>query len=225
MKHIFKKTASVIMAASMALSFASCSKKNDAEKSKEEGNLAAGNAAAFAGVSEADLPYGATVTQLTPDIDGVPVMTEYDHRFLTAEEGTLVCNYFAGIALKDTDMFTSSIYPPYLDFRLKYQNGITAEEFVTGQYETVKQYTGCDFEFTYIMVTSCLGEGEFDFSSFDRILLDQSAGANITDRKYLQIDCMYNNLSDGSNYSLKNRIGGEISLCLYTVDGKPYLLT
>lgn len=225
MKHIFTRTAAALMAASMALSFASCSDKKDTD-SHNEGNLAAGNPEAFDGVSQENLPYGATVTQLTPDIDGVPVMTEYDNRYLTAEEGTLVCNYFAGIALKDADMFSSAVYPPYLEFRLKTLNGISTEEFVEGQYETVNKSTGGDFEFTYIMITDCLREGEFDnFSAFDNILLDMNPDAKITERKYLQIDCMYNDTTNGGNYSLKNRLGGEISLCLYTIDGKPYLLT
>lgn len=224
MKHFFIKTAAALMAVSMAFSFVSCSDKKDSDS--HEGNLAAGNPEAFDGVSQDDLPYGATVMQLTPDIDGVPVMTEFDHRFLTAEEGTLVCNYFAGIALKDAEMFSGSVYPPYLEFRLKTLNGISTEEFVSGQYDTVKNSVGGDFEFTYIMVTECLKDGEFDnFSAFDNILLDQNPDAQITDRKYLSIDCMYNDLTNSGNYSLKNRMGGEISLCLYTIDGKPYLLT
>ena len=221
MKKFFAVTSAAVLAASLA--FSSCSDKSGS--SSTEGNLAGGELGSDVNVSQEDLPYGATIMQLTPDIDGVPIMTEIDDRFLSTEEGTAVSEYFGSFSKKDESLLESATYPAVLDFRLKTEGNISEQDFIEKQYENIKSYTGVNFEFTYIMVNSVSGSGETDFSSYDNLVRDLDADANITDRKCITVDCMYQDLDNGGNYSLSNRIGNDVTLYIYTINGKPYVLT
>lgn len=223
MKKFFAVTSAAVLAASLAFSFSSCSDKSGS--SSTEGNLAGGELGSDVNVSQEDLPYGATIMQLTPDIDGVPIMTEIDDRFLSTEEGTAVSEYFGSFSKKDESLLESATYPAVLDFRLKTEGNISEQDFIEKQYENIKSYTGVNFEFTYIMVNSVSGSGETDFSSYDNLVRDLDADANITDRKCITVDCMYQDLDNGGNYSLSNRIGNDVTLYIYTINGNPYVLT
>ena len=111
MKKFFAVTSAAVLAASLAFSFSSCSDKSGS--SSTEGNLAGGELGSDVNVSQEDLPYGATIMQLTPDIDGVPIMTEIDDRFLSTEEGTAVSEYFGSFSKRTSPCLKA---PPTLLF-------------------------------------------------------------------------------------------------------------
>ena len=128
MKKFFAVTSAAVLAASLAFSFSSCSDKSGS--SSTEGNLAGGELGSDVNVSQEDLPYGASIMQLTPDIDGVPIMTEIDDRFLSTEEGTAVSEYFGSFSKKEESLLESATYPAVLDFRLKTEGNISEQDFI-----------------------------------------------------------------------------------------------
>ena len=230
MKNIITNAASLLIAAALAAPLAACSDKDSSSGSagsihSDEGNIAGSVLDDDVNVAQEDLPYGATVMQLTPENDGVPVITEFDYRFLSNEEGKKAAEYLSSLALKDVSLLEGSTYPPSLSNRLAREGSLTSQEFLDEEYELITSYTGGDFKFTYYLINNVLTEADTDFSSYDKLVLDSDPNAEITDRKYVEIECLYSLTSSDGSYSLTNRIGSDIALYVYTIDGGVYVLT
>lgn len=84
MKNIFRRAAVIAAALGMALTSFSCAGKNSSADESGHGNLVGNSPPDGVHISEDEMPYGSTVTQLKID---VPVPIEYDYRYMTEEGG------------------------------------------------------------------------------------------------------------------------------------------
>ncbi len=230
MKKLLRCFEAALLSAVTVLSLTGC-KKDDASSVKDIADQ-------VGDVSEADLPYGSTITQLRPGQDeGVNIMTEYDHRFLTEEEAVKINDYVTALNTCDGALLDKTVHPVYLDY-LKEQNDITdSTEYVTQLHDKLKTdyMQNKDFDLNYVLVNSCLDESaddvETNFSSLDTVLdscaAEQGKDAvspKITSRKLVGIDIMFALEDDNSSYSLSYRSGKDQMLYIYTIDGQIYIL-
>ena len=50
--------------------------------------------------------------------------------------------------------------------------------------------------------------------------------AKVTDKKVFMVNCTYNKPDDPNGvYSLQMRIGDYVDVAVYTIDGKPYIIS
>lgn len=225
MNKIFTRVAAVLAAVLMAASAVSCSdnKKND-EKAKSEGNLAGGDLPENANVSEENMPYGSEYKQLSKDTDGVPMSVEYDPRYMTDDEAKQVVNYFWSLSSKDPSYLEKAVHPDLLKYRLDTAK-TTAQDFLNSEYELIKGYTGSDFTFTFALVDGMLKD-ESGFAAYDELIKETMPDAKITDKKVFMVNCTYNRPDDPNGvYSLQMRIGDYVDVAVYTIDGKPYIIS
>ena len=225
MNKIFKRAAAVLAAVLMAASAVSCSdnKKND-EKAKSEGNLAGGDLPDNADVKEEDMPYGAQYKRLTVEDDGLPMSIEFDDRYMTDDEAKQVVNYFWSLSSKDPSYLEKAVHPDLLKYRLDTAK-TTAQDFLNSEYELIKGYTGSDFTFTFVLVDGMLKD-DSGFAAYDELIKETMPDAKVTDKKVFMVNCTYNKPDDPNGvYSLQMRIGDYVDVAVYTIDGKPYIIS
>lgn len=165
MKNIFKRAAVFAAALGMALTSFSCAGKNSSADESGHGNLVGNSPPDGAHISEDEMPYGSTLSQLKTD---VPIPIEYDNRFMTEEEGRKISEYFAAVGTKDADMLADASYDSYLELNFESMNVSSLQEYVEGYYESIKSYTGEDYEFSFITVTD-VTEDESVYPYYDNI--------------------------------------------------------
>lgn len=225
MKKLFIKAAVLIAAAALAMPLSSCSGDSDSSDGNSGGSYVVAPNDEDAYISADELPYGTTLTKLTAGVGDVPVSIEYDNRFMSEEEATLVSRYLTSLGTQDADMLEETAYPELLDYTLEILGAESAQYFADTEYELFKEYIGADYTFDYFLVNNVLTTGEYDFSYYDNDILAIAPDAKITDRKYVEVECQYV-LKDGEGSgSLSTRIGNDLSLCIYTINGKIYVLT
>ena len=83
-----------------------------------------------------------------------------------------------------------------------------------------EKYT--DYSFDYVVVEQYATDEDIDFGRYDEIVFDADPDAKITDRKRLSVDAIDN--QQGSR-SINYRMGGYIDVYIYTINGKPYVLS
>lgn len=214
----YKKIAAFIVAAALSAAAVSCS-SSDTSDEQVSGNLV-GSPSGDANIKENDMPYGATFTSITSENSGVVI--EYDYRYITEEEAIAVSDYFISVSSNDPEMLESTVYPEFLQYTLELIGAKTAQDYIDTEYDGYKYYIGDDFVFNYLIINDLQTEGDFDFSGYDQILHELSPDAEISGRKMVYTECLYKTSETGGSYSYHT--GSDTPLCLYTIDGKAYVL-
>ena len=214
-----KRILAVISAAALCLSLASC-------ESKEEGNNLVGTTNAD-NLKEDEMPYGATLTELKPASDqNLKIITEYDHRYLEKEEVYLVADYLYALSVKDADLISKTFHKDSIDYIINYSTAESLEDYMNVTYDSLCSMLGEDFEFTYIDITEFSNtESDPDiFEAADLRLTSENLG-KVTSKKCVTLGgvTMYA-LADGSDKLLDNALTTPISVCIYQIDGKYYIV-
>ena len=153
MKIRSKKAAIFASAIMLTFSLVSCgSKDSSSSENKVESNLV-GNVDKDVNVSSDEMPYGATYKQLDTQYDGVPIVVEYDVRFVQDEEGKLVSDYFSAISTKDGEKLKSVSYEKLMDTRIKDNNCSDIQKLAELMHDSfaTEHNIGSDFTFNFLL--------------------------------------------------------------------------
>lgn len=199
----------LISALALAVSFTGCDSKSS--DSSSSAVTASANPVA---------DYGGNMTKHWAK-DGYEITTEVDYRYVTEDEAKKLAKYIAALGRSDGKLMEEALYPAALEYVKNANSCSSAEEYASKLHQQLKQFAGEEFEFDYAAVEAYAGEGDMDFSKYDKIVLDADPDAKITDRKRLSVDALF----DGSNKSMNVRMGGYIDVYMYTINGVPYVLS
>lgn len=213
----FKRIIASLLAVSCMASAAGCKDDHD-HKMVDTGDVS--------DIAQEDMPYGSTMTHLKTTTDETLAMDiEYDNRFLTEEEARTVADSIKALNTCDTKLWEETLPGGYVYYLMSVTSSESVESFLGGRREAIEEaYTGKGFDFNYIMVNSCVGEDENDFSDVDAQLEKAGVKGEITSRKFIGIDMYYTLPDDTSSYSLKAKSGADYYLNVYTIDGEVYVM-
>ncbi len=125
-------------------------------------------------IAEEQLPYGATISS-----DSSRSMTfSYDKRFLDDALVDKLYTYYHAIETKDGEAFGSVLFPLYHDYQLTalYENTLTDQDIIDRTYDSIKEYFGYDFAYTFVDVTNLASQiGESSSRDALAVMLDQLA--------------------------------------------------
>lgn len=135
-------------------------------------------------LSMQDLPYGSTLTEDSAH----DITAAYDKRFFDDDLANKVIGYYDAIQKKDGELFKSVVFPLYHDYQMKtvYEDKITEQQLMETTYDTIKEYFGYDFEFSYLNIDECVYQdgisGERDtLKQFLDDLSEQNGGKKISE--------------------------------------------
>lgn len=228
-------------AAAMIVACSSCGGKGSSseEATTKNPNELVGDAGDDVNISSDEMPYGATLFQMTEADYGVPATTEVDSRFFNEEEARLICNYFWAICSKDGDLFSSVSYPAYLDHILSDNNYGSAKEYMEDYYNEYYTVIGTDYEFSYIYAADCKNtDSGFNFEKYDQIIRDIAPDAKVTSKKAVPVYLNYSAVDGNGGGEVIPRdtydfpVGGIelgdsgfIWICIYEIDGNSYVIS
>ena len=232
MKRIMRRTAAALTAAVLCAAVVGCSRKNE---NSSERNMV-GAASDGESVASEDLPYGAMMTSLSSEREEkLCIDVDFDARYFVKEgeeypEVFLAAEYLKALQEKDEAKMKEIFYEPYLIQQVLERNYKSVQEFLDKYYESLSEKLGGDFKFTYFTIDTCLNENESDevthFSSVDARLdtaAEEKLSQKVTSRKVLYMDVTVED-KDGNSHQLNSLIGSDISVYVYQIDGKYYLL-
>jgi len=211
MRISMRRTAALTAALALALSAVGCG-----GKSSSSGSTSA-TQSAVSPVSQ----YGGDMIKHWAK-DGYEITVEVDGRFITEDESKALAKYIAAISRSDGKLMEESVEPAVLKYVMDANGFADAGAYASYLHNSLMQYTGEEYEFEYATVESLVDESSgYDFSKYDKIILDAEPDAEITSRKKISADALY----DHTNKSLNVHMGGYIEVYLYTVNGVSYILS
>lgn len=103
-------------------------------------------------IAEDEMPYGSTVTEDR----SYGFTVSYDKRFLAPELVEKIAGYYRAIQEKDGTAFAALMFPCYHQYQMEqvYEGKVTDQALMDATYDTVKEYFGFDFAFSYIDITN-----------------------------------------------------------------------
>lgn len=219
----------IILLCAMSLVCVSCSDEKSGTSSTEGKALVSDTISEGINVAENEMPFGATMTDLVSDRDGVPISISYENRFMTEDEARKVSDYISAINSCDAELMKNTCYPSYLDYLVTEYENTDVQNYLDTRHSNIKSsYTGGEFDFNYILINSLMDENDNDsdtgFSILDAKIHENSPDAEITSRKIVGIDILYTLDEDNGSYSLTTRTGSDMMLYIYTIDGQIYIL-
>lgn len=219
----------MILACALMLACVSCSEESSGSSGESKNMLVSDNAGKGINVSEDEMPFGATMTDLYTDRDGVPINISYENRFMTAEEAEKISDYISAVNSCDAELMQKTCYPPYLEYLVTQYENTDVQDYLDTRHQTIANtYTNGEFDFNYILINSLMDESDDDsdtgFSQLDTKIHEKSPDAEITSRKQVAIDVLYSLENDDGSYSFSARTGSDMILYIYTIDGEIYIL-
>ena len=217
----------IILAFAFMLACVSCSEDNSDSSDESRNMLVSDNANDGINVNEDELPFGATMIDLSPD--EVPISISYEKRFMTAEEAKKISDYISAINTCDAELIQKTSYPPYLEYLVEYYENTDVQDYLDTRHQIIaNNYTNGEYDFNYILINSLKDENDDDsdtgFSQLDAKIYEKSPDAEITSRKMVEIDILYSLENDNGSYSFSRRTGSDMTLYIYTIDGQIYIL-
>ncbi|MBR4626531.1 MAG: hypothetical protein IKO47_02285 [Ruminococcus sp.] len=209
MKGTFLRVAALAAACTMLMPAAGCGDKKKGSSSSSGLTI-----------SDADMPFGAKMTEHLVE-DGYEITTYVDYRYITDEESKKIAEYIAAISRKDGALMEKALYPAGLAYVMNAAGSATSAEYAEYLHNSLLEVTEGEFEFDYIQAEEYADENTVDFSKYDDIVLKADPDAEITDRKKIGLDVLFN----GGRGSIHYRMGGYIYIYLYTINGTPYVLS
>lgn len=211
MKYQIRNTMALVSAMALAVCFTGCGSSKDSSSSGSTVSTSADPVANYGGDMIKHLQK-----------DGYEITAEVDSRYVTEDESKMLAKYIAAIGKSDGKLMEEALYPAALEYVKKANSCSSAEEYAKKLHQQLLQFTGEEYEFEYVCVEEYTDEKSgFDFSKYDEIVLDADPDAEITARKRLSVDALY----DGTNKSINYRMGGYIDVYMYTINGTPYVLS
>lgn len=219
----------IILACAFVLACVSCSDDNSGSSGKSKNMLVSDNIGKGINVTEDEMPFGATMTDLYSDKDGVPISISYDNRFMTADDAEKISDYISAINTCDAELMQKTCYPSYLEYLVEYYENTDVQNYLDTRHQIiVNSYINGEYDFNYILINSLKDENDDDsdtgFSQLDAKIHEKSPDAEITSRKMVEIDILYSLENDNGSYSFSKRTGSDMTLYIYTIDGQIYIL-
>lgn len=225
MKKFIARTAALLTAVVMTASAAvSCSDKEEADDHDHHDHQLVEEIPDDVNIKLDETPYGGQFRKLLPEEFDTPIGVDRDPRYLSDEEAAKLADYFYAISEKKPEYLEKALYPDYLKALLEKTGTDSAQSYVEIEYDMIKQFTEKDYSFDFVLVDDMITDEDIikGYSSTARSALPD---AKITGVKAFKVNCTYKTKpEDGGSYSLKERLGDYITLCVYTVDGEPYIL-
>lgn len=222
MKRSFSRTAAFLAAALTAVSLWSC---GDGKGSSTGGNMVGEIPYDGDGIAEEDLPYGATITKLTSSSGKAAIDTEYDNRFLTEEEAGMLTDYLYGLSHRDTEHFESAVYPALLQNSLSTMNLASTQALLDDRYDNYKKYIEDDFDFILVTVDDVTDGSDTGFENCDEFVEKVTPGVKATSKKELSVNCIVETAETGGTHYLSDIFGDDLTIYVYTIDGRPYVIS
>lgn len=226
MKGYFSRAAAFLAAVLTAASLWSCSGKASDESSSASGGNMVGEIPDYGGnVGQDELPYGATISKLSAASGKTAIDVEYDNRFLTEEEAAMIADYLGGLSLRDTELFESAVYPALLKNSLSTMNMKDTQALLDDRYDNYKKYIGDDFEFTLVTIDDVTDGSETGFASCDEFVEKVTPGVKAVSKKELSVNCLFETAETGGTHYLSDVFGDDLTIYVYTIDGRPYVIS
>lgn len=223
MKNVLNRISAVLCSLTLLTAFASCGKSDSDEEKKTNNNMVGGDIDDDVNVGVDDMPYGSTMRSMRPAADNdVPLMVEFDYRFVTEDMAYAVSNYMAGVAKKDPALMQKATNPEIFKAAMESEEAATPEEYAEAMYNDIKEVVGDDFTLSMISVQSVSDSSSFNFASYNMFVNSVLPDAQITDRKLLELNVYYK--TDDSSGTLYAKTGAYVNAVLYTIDGKLYII-
>lgn len=222
-----KRVSALCAACVLGLACVSCGNKEE----KRSGVIVDTNIPANYSVAEKDMPYGSTLVELKPSSDEkIKIATEFDRRFLSNEEAYVISEYLWALSVKDESSVKNTFYPELLDYTVEIAGMDNAAAYIEASYDNLKDALGGDFEFTYLDITAVEtpDDSPETFEEMDIGLKDCSSDdilSKVTSRKLVTLEglTMYR-LPDGTEKLVSGALPAPISLCIYEIDGRYYIV-
>ena len=225
MKKFIARTAvflaAVVMTASAAVS---CSDKEEADEHDHHDHNLVEEIPEDVNIKLDETPYGGQFSKLLPEEYDTPIGVDRDPRYLSDEEAAKLADYFYAISEKKPEYLEKALHPDYLKTILEKTGTDSAQSYVDIEYDLIKQFTETDYSFDFVLVDDMVTDEDI-LKGYNSAVRSAFPDAKITGVKSFMINCTYKaKPEDGGSYSLKERLGDYITLCVYTVDGEPYIL-
>lgn len=241
MKEILRRSAAALAAVITLAGMASCSSNNTDTVSQEDnlvGSPAPGNSA-----NESDMPYGSTVATLIPNEEnGAKLEVEYDRRFFTEEEASMLGDFIYSLGTGDVSAVENEFYPPVLNYYCEMTKQESSSEYFSKLHDNYEAILGNGFVFDKVYIENCFTdtdpgtESGMAFNDVSTMLDDLSEEGNkISDkvdeasRRYIYLDATYTLPGSTEELSLRNaiaKIDSEaqyLQMLMYTIDGTTYI--
>ncbi|MBO4524141.1 MAG: hypothetical protein J5723_05595 [Ruminococcus sp.] len=171
-----------------------------------------------------DMPYGGEFRKLLPEEFDTPIGVDRDPRYLSDKEAAKLADYFYAISEKKPEYLEKALHPDFLKTLLEKTGTDSAQSYVDIEYDLIKEYTETDYSFDFVLVDDMVTDEDI-LNGYASSIRSALPNAKISSVKVFKINCTYKALPDeGGSYSLKERIGDYVTLCVYTADGEPYIL-
>lgn len=229
MKRFIARTAALLAAAAMTASAAvSCSDKDEHDDHDHHDHQVVGEDEIPDNVNIGldDLPYGGQFKKLLPDEYDTPIGVDFDSRYLSDEEAAKIADYFYAISEKDPEYLEKALHPDYLRYILDQTGAESAQAYLDMEYEMIKQFTGKDYSFDFVLIDDMVDNSDgTGLTGYDVTVAKAIPDGKVTAKNGFMVNCTYTaKPDDGGSYSLQARIGDYITICVYTIDGEPYVI-
>lgn len=184
-------------------------------------------------VSDEELPYGATLTELKAENnDNTEITTVFDNRYFTDEEIFLVSRYIYALGKDDAELMSEVLNNDIMTYTYTESGKESFQDYLDEHYANLKELLGGDFEFSYIDISDCIREGdegmEDAFVYSDKILdaaTGESKSESVTMRKEIMIGgySMYTS-PDGTSQMLMDSLTEPLTLFIYELDGELFII-
>lgn len=226
MNGYYSRAAALLTAVLTAASLWSCSGKTSGSSSTAGGaNMVGESPDDGVNVGQEELPYGATITKLASASGKAAIDVEYDNRFLTEEEAGMIADYLCGLAHRDTELFESTIYPAILQNSLSTMGMENTQELLEDRYKNYKKYIEDDFDFILVTVDDVTDGSEEGFQGCDEFIEKVTPGVKAASKKELSVNCLFETAETGGTHYLSDVFGNNLTIYVYTIDGRPYVIS
>ena len=173
-----------------------------------------------------DMPYGGEYRKVLPEEYDTPIGVDRDPRFVNEAECAKIADYFYAISERNPEYLEKALHPDFLKYTLESSGFASTQEFLDKEYDLIKEYIGTDYSFDFVLIDGMENANGKEFEVYDQHLESAMPGAKPKNKKCLMVNCTYvkKENNNGGTYSLKERLGDYVYLCVYTIDGEPYVI-
>ena len=242
MKELFRRSASFIAALTMTAVLTSCSSGKPAESQTSENMV--GSPTPGHAIDEADMPYGATATVLAPtDDNGLYIPIEYDKRFFTEEEATMVSNFLYAIGTGDSAHVEETFYPSVMNYYCEMTKTEDPKAYFKALHDNYTGILGEGYEFDKVYIEDCFRDQDTGtesgqaFADVNTMLNELEEDENFAEEKvdkdsmrYMYVEATYKLPGSDEEKSLRSSLfsvdseAKYLPMLMYTIDGKTYLI-
>ena len=243
MKDLIRRSAAFIAALTMTAVLTSCSSKTPAESQVSDNNMVASPSPGHA-IDEDSMPYGSTLTVLAPtDDNGLYIPIEYDKRFFTEEEATMVSNFLYAIGSGDSAHVEDTFFPEVMNYYCEMTNTPDPKSYFKALHDNYAKILGEGYEFDKVFIENLFtdkdpgtesGQAFSDVNTMlNELKEDETFAEKNVDRdsmRYMYVEATYTLPGSEEKHSLRStlfRTDSEaqyLPMLMYTIEGKTYLI-